>query len=67
MSNEVYQIINAPISAFCFNAKRDQVAVCPNTNEVQIYEKAGPEWKVVHVLKGVSRFYFKRRVNWAVA
>jgi len=43
--------LNVPITAHAFNAARDQLAVCPNTNEIHIYAKSGSDWKQVHVLK----------------
>lgn len=49
-ANQVFQIINGPISAHAFNADRTQLAISPNTNEIQIYHKNGQEWKLEHTL-----------------
>jgi len=42
--------INVPITAHAFNADRTQVALCPNNNEVHIYEKQGKSWQLINVL-----------------
>jgi actin related protein 2/3 complex subunit 1A/1B len=50
---DIHQLVLAPITAHAFNADRSQVAICPNTNEVHVYERSASEWKPLHVLKGV--------------
>lgn len=43
---DVQQIVAAPISCFAFNKDRTEVALCPNTNELQIYKKEGGGWSL---------------------
>lgn len=43
--------LNTPVSSHAFNAAKDQVAVCPNSSEIHIYQKNGSEWTQIHVLK----------------
>lgn len=51
-ATEIFQFVSTPITAHSFNKAKNQVAFCPNTNEVFVYELAGGEWRQAHVLKG---------------
>jgi actin related protein 2/3 complex subunit 1A/1B len=62
-ANEVYPLSIGPISAHCFNSKRDQIAICPNTNEVHIYDKQGSDWRLVQTLKGHDKLVTS--IDWA--
>ncbi|KAK4701831.1 actin related protein 2/3 complex, subunit 1A/1B, partial [Phenoliferia sp. Uapishka_3] len=46
---EIFQLANVPI-VHGFNGDRSAVAVSQNSNEVQIYAKAGAKWEVAHKL-----------------
>jgi len=41
---------------FCF---RIEVAICPNNNEVQIYQKTGNSWNLLHSLFEVCKFTWR--------
>ncbi|GAA5966428.1 hypothetical protein JCM8115_002875 [Rhodotorula mucilaginosa] len=48
---EIYQLINAPLTAHAFNTDRTQVAVSPNSHEVHIYSlSSGNKWTLQHTL-----------------
>ena len=47
---EVYEIAQTPITSHSFNADRSQVAVSLNSNEVQVLQKQGSEWKQTETL-----------------
>jgi hypothetical protein len=49
-SPQVYQLHVGPIVAFSFNADRSKVAICPNSSDVDIYAKKGPEFTKVDSL-----------------
>ncbi|CAG8643551.1 4988_t:CDS:2, partial [Paraglomus occultum] len=49
-TQEVHQLNIGPITAHAFNRDRTQVAICPNNNEVQIYQKIGNSWNLLHSL-----------------
>ena len=56
MSKESFQLNIGPLTAHAFSKDRLQVAVCPNTNEVLIYQRSSlssSDWQVAHVLEGV--------------
>ncbi|KAJ2083180.1 ARP2/3 actin-organizing complex subunit Sop2 [Coemansia sp. RSA 988] len=38
------------VTAHAFNKDKTQVAVCPNSNEVHIYQRSGTQWTLGHVL-----------------
>ncbi|KAH7107616.1 actin-related protein ARPC3 [Auriculariales sp. MPI-PUGE-AT-0066] len=44
-SPEIFTIAQVPLTAHAFNADRTKVVTCLNTNEAQIYARAGNEWK----------------------
>lgn len=50
MAAQVHQLSISPLTAHSFNADRTQVAVSPNTNEVQIYSTSGSGWVLLHTL-----------------
>ncbi|CAG8757749.1 18538_t:CDS:2 [Dentiscutata erythropus] len=47
---EIHQFNLGPITAHAFNKDRTQVAICPNNNEVHIYQKSGKGWNLIHAL-----------------
>ncbi|GAA6062823.1 hypothetical protein JCM10212_002461 [Sporobolomyces blumeae] len=47
---DIHQIANVPVTAHAFNADRSQVAISPNTNEVQIFGRSGSSWQLLHTL-----------------
>lgn len=48
---EVHDLLwGTPISCHAFNKNRTQLAICPNNNEVHIYNKTGTQWVIAHVL-----------------
>ncbi|GAA5884147.1 hypothetical protein JCM16303_005939 [Sporobolomyces ruberrimus] len=47
---QIHQISNAPVTAHAFNADRSQVAISPNTHEVQIFGSTGSGWQLLHTL-----------------
>jgi len=47
---EVHQFGVAPITAHSFSADRQQVAICQNTDNVQIYNMQGDGWALEHTL-----------------
>ncbi|RKP11218.1 WD40-repeat-containing domain protein [Piptocephalis cylindrospora] len=51
MSSLVEQLFPFPVNAHAFNKDRSQVAICPNSNQVHIYEQSGSAWNLLHVLK----------------
>ena len=57
------QLVNAPISAFAFNKDRSQLALCPNNNELHIYEKRSSDWQLVHTLLGHDKLITS--LDWA--
>ncbi|KAI9140107.1 putative actin-related protein 2/3 complex subunit 1A [Paraphysoderma sedebokerense] len=64
MSNpEIHQLVNAPITAHAFNKDRTKVAICPNNNEVQIYEKQGNAWVLGYVLEEHDKLVTS--IDWA--
>ncbi len=46
----VYQICSSPITAHAFNKSRTKVAVCPDTSDIEIYEKNGEKWTKIQTL-----------------
>lgn len=50
MAAEVHQLSLGPLTAHAFNGDRTQVAVCPNSNEVQIFATGGAGWVLQHTL-----------------
>ncbi|CEH17511.1 actin-related protein arpc3 [Ceraceosorus bombacis] len=46
----VHHLSFGPLTAHAFNADRSQVAVCPNSNEVQIYSLTGSSWTLTSTL-----------------
>lgn len=48
---EVFKFGCQPICVHAWNANRTQIAICPNNNEVEIHEKCGKQWKLIHTLK----------------
>ncbi|UZJ50746.1 hypothetical protein CBS101457_000066 [Exobasidium rhododendri] len=50
MATQVHQLSLGPLTAHSFNADRSQVAVCPNSNEVEIYSATGTGWVLLHTL-----------------
>ncbi|KAJ1796529.1 ARP2/3 actin-organizing complex subunit Sop2 [Coemansia sp. RSA 2399] len=55
------------VTAHSFNHDKSQVALCPNSNEVQIYGRSGTQWTLLHVLKEhdllVTSIDWARRTN----
>lgn len=47
---EVHQFGVVPITAHSFSADRQQVAICQNTDNVQIYNLQGDSWALEHTL-----------------
>ncbi|GAA6021642.1 hypothetical protein JCM11491_001249 [Sporobolomyces phaffii] len=47
---EIHQISRSPVTAHAFNADRSQVAISPNSHEVQIFQSTGAGWQLVHTL-----------------
>lgn len=50
MATQVHQLSLGPLTAHAFNGDRSQVAVCPNSNEVQIYNTSASGWVLTHTL-----------------
>lgn len=48
---EVHSFGYQPICVHAWNADRTQIAISPNNNEVEIYERSGKQWKKIHTLK----------------
>lgn len=63
MAAQVHQLSLSPLTAHSFNADRSQVAVCPNTNEVQIYSTNGPTWVLLHTLSEHDKLVTS--IDWA--
>ncbi|CAD6586761.1 MAG: hypothetical protein TREMPRED_004533 [Tremellales sp. Tagirdzhanova-0007] len=49
-SAEVHQLSLGPLTGVAFGPDRSQVAVCPNSNEAQIYAKSGDSWELRQTL-----------------
>jgi len=47
---EVYNIAQTPITSHSFNADKSQVAVSLSSNEAQIFQRVGHEWKPTETL-----------------
>jgi len=60
---DVIQVTGQPVSCHAFNADRTQLAICPNSNEVQIYRKSSSEWHLQTVLKGHDKLVTS--IDWA--
>lgn len=63
MASQVHQLSLGPITAHAFNADRSKVAVCPNTNEVQIYDSTHAGWVLTHTLKEHDKLVTS--IDWA--
>ncbi|CAH1760512.1 20055_t:CDS:2 [Entrophospora sp. SA101] len=61
--NEIHQFNFGPITAYSFNKDRTQVAICPNNNEVQIYQKSSGNWDLIHTL--VEHDKLITSIDWA--
>ncbi|KAI0032837.1 WD40 repeat-like protein [Vararia minispora EC-137] len=60
---EVYNISQSPVTSHAFNGDRSQVAVSLNSNEVQIMQRAGREWKPVETLSEHDKIVTS--IDWA--
>lgn len=47
---EVHSFGVEPVCVHAWNADRTQIAISPNNNEVEIYQKSGRQWKKIHTL-----------------
>lgn len=63
MATQVHQLSIGPLTAHAFNADRSQVAVCPNSNEVQIYSSTGTGWLLLHTLSEHDKLVTS--IDWA--
>ncbi len=64
MAAQVHHLSQGPITAHAFNADRTQVAVCPNSNQVQVYRKQGAEtWILQHTLEEHDKLVTS--IDWA--
>lgn len=63
MATQVHQLSLGPLTAHAFNADRSKVAVCPNTNEVQIYDSTHSGWVLTHTLKEHDKLVTS--IDWA--
>lgn len=63
--NSCFFIDRPSLSAHSFNKDRTQVAVCPNSNEIQIFQKQQQQsdWKLIHTLKGHDKLVTS--IDWA--
>ncbi|TIC69468.1 structural constituent of cytoskeleton [Wallemia mellicola] len=52
-----------PVTAYAFNADRSQLAVCPNSNVLQIYQKSANTWTLSAELKEHDKLITS--VDWA--
>ncbi|KAJ3169893.1 Polycomb protein sop-2 [Geranomyces variabilis] len=64
-SPEVYQLaIGTPITCHAFNKDRTQLAVSPNSNDVEIYQKGrNGQWELLHTLAKHDRMV--TGIDWA--
>ena|SRR5579859_407263 len=60
---QVHQLLTSPIVAFSFNADRSKVAISPNTKDVDIYAKKGPEFQKADSLTDHDKLVTS--VDWA--
>eukprot|EP01135_Chromosphaera_perkinsii_P010617 Nk52_evm17s2192 gene=Nk52_evmTU17s2192 len=51
-SPDAAQLTHVPITCHAFNKSRDEVAICPNSNEIHIYRKSGNGWHKAETLLG---------------
>eukprot|EP00126_Sphaerothecum_destruens_P003367 Sdes_comp17081_c0_seq1m6260 len=49
---DIAEITTAPITSHAFNKTRDQVAICPNSNDIVLYKKVGTRWQITDTLIG---------------
>lgn len=61
----VHHLSFGPLTAHAFNADRSQVAVCPNSNEVQIYSLSGSSWTLTSTLTEHDKIVTS--IDWAPA
>ena len=60
----VNQICSSPVTAHAFNANRTKVALCPDTTDVEIYEKkADGKWVLISTLTQHDKLVTS--VDWA--
>ena len=50
---QVYQLHVGPITAFSFNSDGSKVAISPNSSDLDIYAKKGPEYTKIDTLGDV--------------
>ncbi|KND00713.1 uncharacterized protein SPPG_03831 [Spizellomyces punctatus DAOM BR117] len=63
-SPEVHQLVwGRPISCHAFNKDRTQVAICPNDNTVEIYQRNGSGWELTETLTGHDQLVTS--IDWA--
>jgi len=60
---EVYPLAQGPITAHAFNQDRSQIAVSLNSKDVQIFSKAGSDWKATEVLSEHDKLITS--IDWA--
>src|SRR3954469_18905504 len=46
----VYQVVNTPITCHAWNKDRTQLALCPNNEQVHIYQVSGNTCTLLHIL-----------------
>lgn len=63
MATQVHQLSLGPLTAHSFNADRSQVAVSPNSNEVQIFASSGTGWVLLHTLSEHDKLVTS--IDWA--
>lgn len=67
MATQVHQLSLGPITAHSFNADRTRLAVCANTNEIQIYSRPDVSptatWTLEHTLSEHDKLVTS--IDWA--
>ncbi|KAF8891183.1 actin-related protein ARPC3 [Infundibulicybe gibba] len=63
MAPEIHNLAQAPITSHAFNADRTQVAVSLNSNDAQIYTRAGSDWMPMETL--VEHDKLITSIDWA--
>ncbi|GJJ12319.1 hypothetical protein Clacol_006560 [Clathrus columnatus] len=60
---EVYSIADVPVTAYCFDSDRQNLAVSLSSNEAQILTRSGNDWKVTDTLSEHDKLITS--IDWA--
>ncbi|RDB21525.1 Actin-related protein 2/3 complex subunit 1 [Hypsizygus marmoreus] len=63
MAPEVHNLSQTPITCHAFSPDRRQLAISPNSNDVQIFSRQGPEWVATETLSEHDKLVTS--IDWA--